>query len=263
ERTVDPLTPGPAPAVPLQGVLGYLNFSTGRPDPRFHKQLNDAFANLAYQRAPVLWQGLHDWLRRDLATLHAAGGAFQDVHQASAVVQVVFARLLPEYRKHHTDLLAHQSDVMLFQPGFVARACEAVLAQGAPWDDEERLVRGALAQLNDYVGYRPIAILETRPRGEPYGHEKVRPIPLHLRGAGTLEGPYHDLILRTVDVLSATPAQLLADASFEIALLDELAMDPRAYDHAHPADKRPNYRFGEWDPHHLDAQGRYRRYVAR
>src|SRR5207248_1760896 len=31
----------------------------------------------------------------------------------------------------------------------------------------------------------------------------------------------------------------------------------------HPANRRSNYVFGEWDPHHLDNQGRYRRYVVR
>ncbi len=256
-------TPGPAPGPTLQGVLGYLNFSTGRPDPRFHKQLNDACATLVRQNAPAPWQALHDWLRRDLESLRAANSAFQDVQQAAAVLNAVFARLLPAYRAFHADLLAHQPDALLLQPGFLARACEAVLAQGPPWEEHDRLVRGALAQLNDYVGYRPIAILETRPRGEPYPHEKLRPVPLFLRGAGPLVGPYHDLIARALDVLAATPPHLLADASFDLALLDELALDPRAYDHAHPVDKRPNYRFGEWDPHHLDNQGRYRRYVAR
>jgi hypothetical protein len=42
-----------------------------------------------------------------------------------------------------------------------------------------------------------------------------------------------------------------------------LAVDPRAYDHGHPVNKRPNHVFGEWDPYHLDNQGRYRRYVLR
>ena len=31
--------------------------------------------------------------------------------------------------------------------------------------------------------------------------------------------------------------------------LDELAFDPRAHDHFHPVNKRPNVLFGEWDPH--------------
>ena len=46
-------------------------------------------------------------------------------------------------------------------------------------------------------------------------------------------------------------------------LLDELAVDVRAYDHGHPVNRRPNYVFGEWDPHHIDNKGRYSRYVIR
>ena len=56
---------------------------------------------------------------------------------------------------------------------------------------------------------------------------------------------------------------MLADAQFDLPLLDELAVDVRAYDHGHPVNRRPNYVFGEWDPHHLDNNGRYRRYVVR
>ena len=36
-------------------------------------------------------------------------------------------------------------------------------------------------RLNDFVGHRPIAILETRPQGEPYDHERHRPLPLYLK----------------------------------------------------------------------------------
>ena len=56
-------------------------------------------------------------------------------------------------------------------------------------------------------------------------------------------------------------ADWLEAAWFDPKLLDELAVDPRAYDFNHPVNKRPNYHFGQWDPHHLDAQGRYRRFV--
>ena len=45
-------------------------------------------------------------------------------------------------------------------------------------------------------------------------------------------------------------------------MMDELAFDPRAYDFDHPANKRPNYHFGQWDPHLIDNQGRYRRFVV-
>ena len=37
--------------------------------------------------------------------------------------------------------------------------------------------------------------------------------------------------------------------------MSELAFDPRAYDFDHPANKRPNYHFGEWDPHCIDNKG--------
>src|SRR5205823_8914704 len=68
---------------------------------------------------------------------------------------------------------------------------------------------------------------------------------------------------RALDVLRETDPDLRHEAGFDPALLDELALDPRAYDHHHPVNKRPNYVFGEWDPHHLDGQGRYRRFVVR
>ena len=66
-----------------------------------------------------------------------------------------------------------------------------------------------------------------------------------------------------LEILRATDPGLLAEAQFDPDLLDELALDVRAYDHGHPVNRRPNYVFGEWDPHHIDNQGRYRRYVAR
>jgi hypothetical protein len=36
-------------AVSASALLGYLNFSDGRPDPRWQKQYNDAYAILAGQ----------------------------------------------------------------------------------------------------------------------------------------------------------------------------------------------------------------------
>src|SRR5262249_36498809 len=219
----------------LQGALGYLNFSTGKPDARFQKQLNDAWAALAAAGAAEPWTELYQRLHDDLAALKAAGAAaFREATQVEAVLPLLFTHLLPAYRAHHADLLGQLSERDLFQPFFVARAAEAILAQGGPWDETERIVRVALVQLNDFVGYRPIAILETRPRGEPYDHERVRPIPLYLRGAGVASGRYHDLVARALDILQATDPSPLADAHFDLQLLDELALDPRAYDHGHP-----------------------------
>src|SRR5262249_31284262 len=96
-----------------------------------------------------------------------------------------------------------------------------------------------------------------------YDHERLRPIPLFIRGAAVAWGRYHDLGRKALDILGVTDSGLLAEAYLDPELLDELALDPRAYDHGHPVNRRPNYVFGEWDPHHLDPQGHYRRYVAR
>ena len=246
------------------GMLGYLNFSTGKPDARFQKQLNDADRFLGEQGVAEPWKVLHELLRDQLAALRAGGGsAFQDVTQVEAVLDLVFAQALPAYGRHHADLLFHLSERDLFQPFFLARVCEAVLAQGGPWTESERIVSGALARLNDFVGHRPIAILETRPKGEPYDHERVRPIPLFLRGAGVVHGRYHDVLTQALQILASTDPGVLAEAYFDPNLLDELAIDPRAYDHGHPVNRRPNYLFGEWDPHHIDNQGRYRRFIVR
>jgi hypothetical protein len=253
---------GPPAGFPSQGLLGYLNFSEGRPDPRFQKQMSDAFGLLADRAEP--WHILRDTLLAELARLRQAGSAaFQDARQAEAVLRLAMGDALAAYRTHHADLLFHQSDLDLFQPFFLARVCEAVLAQRGPWDKTERIVRGALVQLNDFAGYRPIATLEGRHRGEVYDHERVRPVPLFLRGAGLAWGKYQAVVARALEILEATPPAILADADFDPALVDELAFDPRGYDFGHPVEKRPNYCFGEWDPHHLDDQGRFRRFVAR
>lgn len=251
-------------AVPLQPLLGYLNFSEGKPDPRFQRQLNDAYAFLAKRGDEKPWRWLARALYGKLQSLKAASiAAFQDSAQAAAVVHLTFDKLLFAYRDHHEDLLFHLPDRDLLQPFFLARVLEAVLSQGSPWSEQQRIVDGALKQLNDFVGYRPVAVLESRPRGEPYDHERVRPIPLYLRGAGVAWGQFREMLEQTLQVLAETPTDLLFEAGFDPELLDEFAVDPRAYDQSHPANRRPNFAFGEWDPHHLDNQGRFRRYVAR
>jgi len=249
-------------AVPLSGLLGWLNFSDGRPDARWQKQLNDAYALLAENGESAPWSVLLDVLTDGLRKLHGSAAAFRDARQAEAALALA-AQVLPAYRQHHADLLAHLADGDLYTPFFLARVFEAVLAQGVPADDQHGAVAAVLHRLNDFIGHRPIAVLETRPQGEPYDHERHRPVPLTIRGAGTACGRYHDLVETALEILKATDPSLLGEAEFDLDLLDELAVDVRAYDHGHPVNRRPNYVFGEWDPHHIDNQGRYRRFVVR
>lgn len=246
--------------LPVASVLGYLNFSDGRPDARFQRHLNDAWAVLGEYGSVRPWDDLFAWLADALPRLAASGqAAFRDITQASAVLDLA-RRTLPAYRAFHQDLLPHRTDADLFGPFFLARVFEAALAARAK---EVASTDAVLARLNDFVGQRPVAILETRPQGEAYPHERTRPVPLYIRDAGVAHGPYRAVVEKTLEILTATDPGLLADAQLSLAVLEELAVDVRAYDHGHPANRRPNYVFGEWDPHHLDGQGRYCRYVVR
>lgn len=248
----------------LEPILGFLNFSEGRPDPRFQRQLNDAYAHFAGRTPDSPWIELRRALNETLVSLKNAGkAAFAESAQTEAALKLVFDHVIPAYRAHHADVLFHRTDADFHQPFFLARVFEATLNQRGPWDETQRIVDGSLKQLNDYVGHRPIPTLENRRRGELYDHERVRPIPLYLRGAGVAFGPFRELVEKAMAVVETIDPVLLRDASFDPALLDELAVDPRGYDFSHPADKRPNYCFGEWDPDHIDAKGFYRRFVLR
>ncbi|MCX7699413.1 MAG: hypothetical protein N2039_00905, partial [Gemmataceae bacterium] len=251
-------------AGPASRLLGWLNFSDGRPDPKWQRQWDDTFAQAAQWDAPRPWEVVRGWLTEELDRLERGGGAaFRDTTQARAALELVFDHVLPAYRQHHADWLGRLPDDELFTPFFVARVAEAVLQQGSPWLETERIVRGALRQLNDFVGHRPIAVLESRPQTDFYPHEKIRPVPIYIRGAGVARGKYAEVVELALKLLRETDPDLLHEAYFDPALLDELAYDPRPIDHSHPVTRRPNYLFGEWDPHHVDAQGRYRRFVVR
>ena len=244
--------------------VGYLNFSDGKPDVRFRTLLLEAFALLygANDRAP--WATLGQWLAASTKELAASGSAaFKNVSQAEAVIEQAFFALPSAYRAHHVDLLAHQPDEQLFTPLFLARCAECVLGVRAAGVASERIVEKALGQLNDYVGYRPIAVLETRPQTDFYPHERVCPIPLFFRDIGVGAGKYADLLRSAYELLSKTDPAVLYEACLDLNKLDEFALDPRAIDHFHPMTKRPNVLFGEWDPHKIDTRGFYRRFVLK
>jgi hypothetical protein len=253
-----------ADAAPLaQDILGYLNFSSGTPDTRFLKNLAELWACVEAARAGAepAWKVLAQILRAELQTVRGTTDAFRQVEQAEAVLGLVFDSALPAYREFHRDLLFHQTDESLFTPFFIGRMCEAVLQQGGPWQESDRILPAALHQLNDYIGHRPVAVLRTDQKIQPYDHEWVRPIPLWIRGAGVAPGPYCELVENALGILESTQPALLFDSMFAPEQLDELAFDPRAYDFDHPVNKRPNYLFGQWDMNKLDNAGRCRRFV--
>lgn len=243
-------------------MLGYLNLSSGTFDPHFFQAVNDSFISAAaVSGAAPAWQTLRDQLQAELAVMAKDLPGFESTEQAAAVIALVFDQVLPEYRKFHRDLLIHQSESTLFQPYFIAKACQAVLVESGPWAEASRIVPRAIDALNDFIGHRPVAVLRTVQKIEPYRHEWVCPIPLFVAGAGVAAGRYHDLIAAALDVLRSTDRATLDQAYFDPQRLNELALDPRAYDFDHPANKRPNYHFGQWDAHTIDNAGHYRRFV--
>lgn len=261
----------PQPAVELEPVLdevvGYLNFSSGNSDPRFLENLSRLTAAIETEELLdsgnelTLVEVLQSWLHDALKRLQSEGKAFRDASQASALIKLMFEDFLPAYREFHRDLLHHQTGSNLWRPFFLGRAWEALLRQGAPWEESDRIVTVALAQLNDYVGYRPTPALTSGNRSDPYPNEFVRPIPLYVRGAGVAAGRYAPLVSHTLKILRETDPEILQRAWFDLDRLEEIALDPRAYDFDHPVNRRPNHHFGQWDPRHIDGAGYYTRFV--
>lgn len=261
---MDESTPATTLSDLLVQLLGYLNFSEGKADGRFEQNLSAAFALCTEEYPDEPWQNLHGKLMGKIAQLQSDDApAFRNVDQAKTVISLTFEKVLPAYREFHKDLLFHLSDEELLQPFFLARVMEAVLQNEPRAKEADALVQEVIKSLNDYVGHRPVAILENRPKGEPYEHERLRPIPLYIKDAGVATGKYHDLIRGTMEILNATDPAILSDAHFHLEMLEELAVDPRAYDHGHPCNRRPNYMFGEWDPHAINGKGFFHRFVIR
>lgn len=248
----------------LVQVLGYVNFSSGKAELKTLAALNRIYRRALpggpFEGMPA-WLQIQQWLQDELVRLNESSSAFADSAQAEAVLELVWLNLLPAYLDFHRDLLFHQEPEGVFNGFFLGRAMEAVLQQGGPWEETERIVTGAIKRLNDFVGYRPVAVLEGR-KLEPYENEWVRPIPIYIRGVGATAGPYGEVVARCLSILRATDPDILHRASFNLDLMDELAVDPRAYDFDHPVNQRPNYHFGQWDPHLIDNSGNYRRFVV-
>ncbi|MBX9791485.1 MAG: hypothetical protein K2Y37_21400 [Pirellulales bacterium] len=246
----------------LHDVLGYLNFASGARNSCVARRINELWRRLE-EDGPSggAWRLLGQLLKAQLAGLQGHEPAFEQVDQARTVLEIAFDHVPRAYRRFHADLLAHQSEEELWRPLFLVRIFEAVLQEGAPWEETERITAGALRRLNDFLGYRPVAVLQTPQRIEPYPHEWVSPIGLYWRDAGVAPGRYQVLVERALELLRQTDSELVEQACFNLERLDELAVDPRAYDFDHPVNKRPNYQFGQWDPLTIDGRGFYRRFV--
>lgn len=254
----------------LRRLAGYLNFASGVSDAATASAWNEVY-NVATQGDPLsglpAWLAVQDWISKTLDRLQAEQPAFRDTTQATRVVKLLWSDLLPAYLDFHRDLLFHQEPEILFNGFFMARAADAILAVGfsdASGDNlgDERIVRAAIDRLDDFVGYRPVAMLENR-QCHPYRHEFCCPVPLYVAGAGVTAGPYRQIVRLAIDVLRDTDPDILRAASFDPDRMSELSLDPRAYDFDHPVNRRPNYHFGAWDERSISGDGYFNRFVVR
>jgi len=265
----------PPERLPSHDIVGYLNFSEGPDDPRFFRAVNEAYRRFeespdgrklpphdpaAASQLPI-WKRFAAWLTAELGRLQRDEPAFREAAQAAAAMRGAFDVVLPAYRAFHHDLLFHHSDDELFRPFFLARVLQTTLQLQLEGTDDTELAPLALAKLNDFLGHRPTAVLQNERKLEPYEHEWVAPIPVYFDGADFAEDRYKPLLEQALAILRDVEPDVQTLAYFDPALLQELAVDPRAYDFDHPVNKRPNYHFGQWDPHHIDQRGRYRRFV--
>ncbi len=248
----------------LHRLAGYLNFSSGPCDALTLEAWNDVYSVAVMGdplTGPAAWLVVRDWIAETIENLQLEHSAFQDCEQAGRVIRLLWSELLPAYLDFHRDLLFHQVPELIFNGFFMAKAAE-VLLSGDLHAEDNRVIQNAIDQLDDFVGYRPIAMLENR-QCQPYRHEFVRPVPLFIKNAGISMGPYHDLIQAAMEILHATDPEILRAASFDPERVEELAMDPRAYDFDHPVNRRPNYHFGGWDDRSITEDGFFNRFVVR
>jgi len=244
-------------------LLGYLNFSDGTPGTSFQAALDGLFGG---SNAPTNPQNLKHLLLVSLNELQASNApGFKDIAQATNAVSMAIDQILPAYRQHHSSLLFHLQSGDFFSPFFVARIFEATLRSASlhGWNNTDQLIPSALELLNQFVGYRPVAVLENERLAEVYDHERFCPVPLYLQGVGVATGPWKPLLESTLAFLRLLPEEMTEPAHFNLNRMQELCLDVRAHDHLHPVNKRTNYMFGEWDPADIDTKGYYRRFTIR
>lgn len=246
----------------ISEILGYLNYSSGAKDLRFFTSLNTLFEAVATEYPRETYSHVIKILRKSCVELTKESETFRNSDQAETVLHIVDDIFFDAYREFHRDLLFHQSNEFLFNSFFIGQAFQAILQQDFPWSETEQIVSGAIDKMNCLIGYRPVPILEGREKHEANPHEWVAPIPLYIDGAGAAFGKYKEIVEVAMQILQTTDPALLRDAWLDPEKIEELVLDPRAYDFDHPVNRKPNYHFGIWDPLYIDNNGYYRRFIV-
>ena len=105
-------------------------------------------------------QGLSE-LQQELAQAHQINPAFRDITQAQEVLEFAIEQFIPNYLEFHSILLEHHAPDDIFTQFFVARILESVLTSYSSHDGQLRFPE-VRCRFDDYIGYRPIAALESQ-----------------------------------------------------------------------------------------------------
>lgn len=239
-------------------LIGFFNFATGTEelDPNVMRKWNELYESFEARGSVEIWRDVLDAVDERIRELSAVEPAFQDSERAKRVLTIV-RDSLKEYREFHQDTLFKIDDAYLFNAYFLARVSRAALL----YESTERPTAKVVEAVSDYLGYRPIPVLEGGEKHEPNLHEWIAPLSLYYEGAGVAVGPYRKVIEKTLEIIGVTDYDILFDASFDMSKLRELAVDPRPYDFDHPVNRRLNYSFGYWDDRSVDNDGYFRRFI--
>src|SRR5207237_5567917 len=112
----------------VEQVLGYLNFSSGAPDPQFLANLDRLFEQTAAEHSGLpVWLQVGRLLTDRLAELRNQSATFREADQAAAVLELVFDQALPAYRQFHSDLLIKRTDETSYRYFFMGHDCCAFM----------------------------------------------------------------------------------------------------------------------------------------
>ena len=225
----------------FEEILGYLNFSSGAADPRFLANLNNLWTRLrpppvtareaAERKKPAPAEPA--WRELDRGAPLSAWSNWQQAARPSAAatrprpcctgVRRGPAGLSPASSR---PACSTRPTSRCFSRSSSAGCSRPCCARAPPGTRPSGSSRPRSGTLNDFIGHRPVAVLQTSRNSSPTPTNGSGPIPLFIRGAGRGRGPLpRPGAAGPGDSCSDRPA-LLARAWFNPEWLDELAVDP-------------------------------------
>ncbi len=260
-----------------------MQLSGGKPSDKFRLSMAKAWSILKAEGSDPVWPRLLWWLDNEWKslpkTVTGTTGIFAGPPVASAAT-LGAGIFIEATLKNKGILLGHPDQDAVAGPFWIPHLLEYFVALIPPDEipkasvdsSEMKLIDlpwlmpfiiRALRDFHDFVGYRPVPVLEITQKVKVRNGERHRPGILWWPRVGVAPIPEAALVKRAIYWLEHAPADILEESGFSLEALTELSLDLREYDHSLPAAQRPNHLFGEWDPERIDNKGRYCRMVVR